>query len=702
MLRGAGVTRAAAWVLALVAVLLGAGAPAAGAAEGVPSRAAYLAKHLRENPVYVTDQVPRSVPRSTAPRYAKIAHRTGVPTYVVLLPDYLADERGMLAAVHDRLGRKGLYVLLDESGVRAAQGYGVHLPVGAAWTATVYGVPYDAGTAASFDYFVDVLTSGHAAKTAARQRQAHAHDNPGRQWTSETDRRNQAVLTGFLMSGVALSVLLVGRYVLARRRGRAVEAAVAQLPGGAKPAQKVRADARQAALRSQRRVRRAVWAGAAVSVVALGVTAQLTFSATQSGPVVDPTHADMTARPDRVARGLAHDPLYVDPESPAVLTGKQADALRTRVEGMKLPVRVVVMPKPYESPSAGDTTLFAQRIHARTGVDAVYVLVDPTDGDIEVKDEGSPLDADRFLLPQSVARGKDVLNAADDVAARLENLLTDLAKAPTGGSGGFPEVYEKPEDPHRINALPSLWAVGDFWGGLLLLGPIAAFLAWLLVVTATRIACGPMRGRETPGRARAVVRRAGHGRADDDSAPSRPSTRWLRRAARTELDGLTSQFAARESELKEGVRTRVWECLDAATLYADLDGDRRLDADADAERLACVLVLLRLGAAALHAGSAHAADRYCGVNPLHGPAAHTRKLALPGTARPMPLPVCGSCRNLSAKPHAAARLDGAVLQLPATGKGAAVRYDQGAGPLAAAGGGTDRLVNDVREILGVH
>jgi hypothetical protein len=701
MLRGAGVRGAAAWVLAVGAVLLGAGAPAAGAAEGMPSRAAYLAEHLRENPVYVTDQVPRSIPRSTAPRYAKIAHRTGVPTYVVLLPDYLAEERGMLAAVHDRLGRKGLYVLLDESGVQAAQGYGVHLPVGAAWTATVYGVPYDAGTAASFDYFVDVLTSGHAARTAAQQRRAHAHDDPGRRWTSETDRRNQAVLTGFLMSGVALSVLLAGRYVLARRRGRDVEAALARLPRGAKPTQKVRADARHAALQGQRRVRRAVRASAAVSVVALGVAAQLTFSATRSGPVIDPTHADMTARPDRVAHGLAHDPLYVDPESPPVLTGRQADALRKRVEGMKLPVRVVVMPKPYESPSAGDTTLFAQRIHARTGVDAVYVMVDPTDGDIEIKDEGSPLDADRFALPQSVAHGKDVLNAADDVSARLDTLLTDLAKAPTGGRGGFPQVYEKPENPHQPNALPSLWAVGDFWGGLLLLGPIAAFLVWLLVVSVTRIACGPMRGREAPETARTAARRAGHGSVDD-SAPPRPSTRWLRRAARTELDGLTSQFAARESELKEGVRTRVWECLDAATLYADLDGDRRLDADADAERLACVLVLLRLGAAALHTGSGHAADRYCGVNPLHGPAPHTRKPALPGAARPTPLPVCGSCRNLSAKPHAAARLDEAVLHLPATGKGTAVRYDQGAGPLAAAGGETDRLVNDVREILGVH
>jgi hypothetical protein len=680
------------WVSALAALLLGVAAPAAGAAEGVPSRAAYLAAHLRENPVYVTDQIPREIPRSTAPQFARTAHRTGVRTYVIVLPSSFSGDTGMLAAVHDRLGEDGLYVLLDETGVEAAQGFGIRLPVDDALTASIYAVPYDAGPAAGFDYFVDVLTSHDAARLAEQARREHADDHTETRWTSQTDRENQAVLTGFLMAGVGLSILLVGRYLLARRRGRVVEAA----SGTSKRA---RADALQRALDGQRRARWLVRGAALVSVVAIGVAAQLTFGDARSEPGAEPTHADMTARADRVAHGLAQDPLYIDPESPAVLTAADADALRTRVRKTKLPVRVVVMPESYEGPSAGNTTVFAQKLYERTGVSAVYVLVDPTNGHVEIKDEGSPLNAERFGVPASVAEGADTLSAGDDLPDRLDTLLTDLSEAPTGGRGGFPEIYSPPEDPRHSDALPSLFS-GDFWGGALLLGPIVALLAWLVVGTFTRIAFGPMRGRKATTTARAGSSR--HGQREDDGAPTRPSARWLRRTARTELDGLTTEFARHEGELKDEARTRVWECLDAATLFADLDGDQRLDADADAERLTCVVVLLRLGAAALHTGSAHAADRYCGVNPLHGPAHHTRKLALPGDAGPRPLPVCGSCRNLSAKVQAKDAVARSVLRLPVPGKGSVLRYDRGDGPLSGAGGDTCRLVNDVRETLGVH
>ncbi len=81
-----------------------AGAPAA---NRPPAQAAYLADRLRENPVHVSDQLPREVPRSMAPDFARLAERTGVPTYVLVLPHQGGSDEDLLGAVHDRLGRDG-------------------------------------------------------------------------------------------------------------------------------------------------------------------------------------------------------------------------------------------------------------------------------------------------------------------------------------------------------------------------------------------------------------------------------------------------------------------------------------------------------------------------------------------------------------------------------------------------------------------
>lgn len=99
------------------------------AAEATPvTQAAYLADRLRENPVHVTDQLPREIPRSTAPDFARLAKKTGVPTYVLVLPTQSGtDGRQLLGAVHDRLNRDGLYVLVDDSAVAEATAYGVRV-----------------------------------------------------------------------------------------------------------------------------------------------------------------------------------------------------------------------------------------------------------------------------------------------------------------------------------------------------------------------------------------------------------------------------------------------------------------------------------------------------------------------------------------------------------------------------------------------
>lgn len=669
-----GMRRATVWVLAAVAVLLGVGAPGAAAAEGVPDRAAYLAEQLRADPVYVTDQIPRAIPRSTAPQYAKIAERTGVPTYVIVLPQALSGGDAMLDAVHGRLGEDGLYVSLDKYGVDAAQAYGVQLPVDDALDAAFGGLTD--GTEVAFGRFVDALTPSTADDVAGLDTD---------EWATRGARDEHSVVTGFGMSVLPLTVLFLGRYVLIRRRGRAVKAAGAT--------KKARAAAMKEAGQRQTTARRVLWGVAAACVVAVGVTAQLTYTATRYGPAVDPTRADMTSRAGRVGAGLAHDVLYVDPESPAVLTDADGERLRTHVASLDLPVRIVVAPLLYDGASGGRTELFAQKVRERTTVDAVYLMADPVQGDIEVMDEGSPLDSSRYLLSPAVADGTQERGLGE----RLDAALDDLETAPTSHLGGFPDIWAPPGDPKETGELPALMS-GEFWGGLLMLGPLVAFALWCVVAGFTRVCFGrayPSGGKPAVGARRPPARKTG--RQDDDAASPRPSGRRLRQAARAELDELDEKFGRREAELPEPARSRVRDLLDAARRYADLDGDRQVDADADAERLACVLVLLRLGAAALDAGKAEVADRYCAVNPLHGPAAHVRNLALPGDAEPAGLPVCDACRGVAVQATDKGDLKQAVLYLPVPGKGSTLRYDRGVGPLAVAGGDTGRLLREVAD-----
>src|SRR3954468_14696593 len=72
-------------VLAAVAavVLVGAGPAAADGTDPQP-QSVRLAAALRSDPVYVTDQLPRGVPRSTKTQFTALARRTGVPTYVMV------------------------------------------------------------------------------------------------------------------------------------------------------------------------------------------------------------------------------------------------------------------------------------------------------------------------------------------------------------------------------------------------------------------------------------------------------------------------------------------------------------------------------------------------------------------------------------------------------------------------------------------
>ncbi|MFF7795337.1 hypothetical protein [Streptomyces sp. NPDC007991] len=641
------------------------------AADSAPAttQAAYLADRLRENPVYVTDQLPREVPRSTAPDFERLAKKTGVPTYVLVLPFQISvDERQLLGAVHDRLGRDGLYVLVDDSDVTAATAYGVRAPADAASTVALYELPSDAGPLRSFERFVDVVALGEekAVARAEAARATYGDDEAAEMYIGPSDRKNQSFLTGILLTGVPLLILLTAGYAGRRRRRSGAE----------------------------RRVPRWVAPGAAVlTATAVVLTAPAVFDQTRSSAAPAPTPADLSARVERVAAGLRQDPVYADPESPRVLGARQLERLHERIRDFRRseaggPVFVSVVPQTPESESAGDAMLFAAAVHAKVGEDGLYVIADPDDGTIDFYNHGLRRDTNRLSvdLPDSVTFGDSRADEADDhlLGERLDQLMTFLGKAPrTERPGSEPAPAAAPRAADE-KTLPPLFAT-DFWPGLF----VGAFLALLLsgvVAGVTWIVTG-LRRRRSPEPEPAGLLPV--------TSPTEPSASYLRRTAHAELSALTREFTTPDGN------PRAWDRLDAAMLLLDGDPDRARKTETDPATLVAVVVLARAGRAAL---TGDTDDLFCGVNPLHGPAVsrHHVRVSAQGNRRRL-LPVCEPCRDTAiAQPGG---IPGRLLTLPGTASGDGGRppyYDATDGPLSAVPGGIARLIDKVRETAGVH
>ncbi|MCB5909795.1 hypothetical protein LIU39_20875 [Streptomyces sp. SF28] len=693
-----------------------ASAAAAPAGDAPPGRTAYVAGQLRKNPVYISDQLPRDVPRSTAPEFATQAKRLGVPVYVMVLPDTAlsADGAGFIAGVHDRLGRAGLYVVVSGPGMPQVQTYGVDLP-GAqdAARATLYGLSYDATPRESFHYFVDVLASGkaHERYTAARAEYGgDAPSDPPKLHIDVTDRRNQSFVSGIAITGIPLSALLLVWYVRRRRRLRHTHAATDRIPaarngqGPAAPGVTLRKPATAATDGSPGRGpapvtkpdpgRPAGWARAwtaGLLLAALALSGALAFTASQvfnertSGDGSHPTAADLRARTDRVAAGLRRDPLYTDPESEPALSTTERARLREQLAALHVPVLIAAVPSLSDDESGGSAELFAKSLHDRLRRNAVIVLADPLSGSIDVANYGTPVSSP-YLNDRP---GYLSFPPSEDhaIGSRLDKLLTYVAKSPPAKAGSMPYAPEPADDPVKEKALPGLFAT-DFGPGLLI-GALLAVAVLGLVAT----------GRAAGG---ALIRRIG--RRDDSAtapgtpkppeAPAEPSTAWLRRTARQEVDTLTTALNT-ASGLPERSRHQAWECLDAAALLIDGDSDGRIDADAPPASLACAIALALAGRAAV-AGPA-APQQLCHRNPLHGVAHGTRRIRPQGSGRARPLPVCAACLVVP----------GTVLRLGATpdaGRADRVPYPALPGPLAtlAEGAGIDQLTHDVREYFGVH
>ncbi|CAL9494468.1 hypothetical protein [Streptomyces sp. enrichment culture] len=683
-----------------------AAAPAHAADPAATSRplaqAAYLADRLRDNPVHVTDQLPREIPRSMAPGFARLAERTGVPTYVLVLPGQSGSGDDLLGAVHDQLGRDGLFVLLDASGVTEAAAYGVRAPAEAALTTTVFELPYDAGPLRSFELFGDVVAQGpdraEARADAARERFRNGHEPEGL-YIGPSDRQNQSFVTGIALTGVPLSILLLARCVRwARRR---FPRATPLRPKAVRP-----------------KWRRLLVPGLALAAAAaIAVTAPLVFDQTKRGPAPLPTSGDMTARVERVAAGLARDPVYVDPESPQFLDATQLSRLHDRIERFGRsegggPVYVTVVPHLSEDESAGDGELFAAAVRAKLSkvdgigeADGVYVVADPLTGYIDVYNHGLRLQSLplNFDLPESIAYGDDRADEADDhlLGERLDALMTYLDKAPrTEEPTTFGDPAHAP-DPKTENSLPPLFAT-DFWPGLFV-GVVAALLLVGLVAGVLGIVSAVLRRRRPaplPTEALPLL------------SPTEPSEEYLRRTAHTELQAAAQAFATaaepddgqRIGTAEGGLASRIAPArnrFDAAMLLVGGDvGSLRSPstASADPATLLAVIVLARAARSALD-GDPN--NRCCGVNPLHGPSAGRRhvRVSAEGHRRRM-LSLCPLCLDSAvATPR---ELRERMLTLPGP-EGTRVPYEEPEGSLLSVlSDGISRLVARVRETTHVH
>jgi hypothetical protein len=698
-------------LLALVlAVLALAGAGPAAHADGgsvVATQAERLAAELRRTPVYVSPDRPREYPRSLAPEIARIAHRTGVPTYVLALP---AGDRTLLARVHDRLGKDGLYVLIGGYGSIDAAAFGVAAPADEAARAALYATPTGAGPLDSFRTFADTVALGPAkaeARAAELDRQYQAHGRPDA-YIDSVDRQNQNLLLGMGVVLIPGLVLALGLY-LSRPRGPDARVSPGKKPTvslGKKQSVSLGkkstggAGKKKAAAKAPRRrgVLPATAAATVAALLAVVFAAPTVFPETVDGPDLHVTRADLDTRVGEATAALADSPVYQSSWAPDVLTGADRTAILHRMTALKQtgPVYLVITPSTSDDEVGGDAELLLARIHRGTGHDGVYVLLDPADGRIELATFGTGRDAaSRFMaLPTSV-RYPDYRRDGDlQVRPRLERTL-DAVAASRPDSGYDKETPETALPPLHDNRLPSLYT-SDFGPGLFLgflgLGVLLLVL-WPLIALARRLVRRARSGAAAPGLAAGLA--AGVPEPWHQSAE--PTARQLRNWAVTDVRALTDRLADTPQDAPD--RARAWDCLDAATL---LTGGERPHEDAEPGTLVAVVLLAGAGIAAL---DGHTGTVLCRLNPLHGgatggriPAKHADRAHLPRSAK-----LCLACLTALSGPQAASARTQRLLRLPATaGRGARTDWHQAGPILPAAADGVTALISRARESASVQ
>ncbi|GLW52488.1 hypothetical protein [Kitasatospora phosalacinea] len=706
------------------------GTPAPGRLPAEAPQSERLAAELRKDPVYISADLPRVVPRSLAPAFAAAAKRTGVPTYVLVLPD---ADRTTLAQVHDRLGADGLYVLVGDLGNITVSAFGVDLPAESAARIVNHTVPYDAGPLVQFDAFVDkvVQDAGRVEAELEEIYRDHGDETP-RQYISSTDRQNQNLLLGLAVV-VLPGLLLALGLRLSRRRGgdrpsvpapgRAVplteQSAVTLTKGTGKPkprptpkasAVKRPQPGRPAGAAAPAPLRVGVLAATLLATVAAAIgvvlAAPAVFPQTIDDPDLTVTRADLEARVTEAAAALTADGIYQDASAPNPLTTEQLAAVRQRMSELaaKTPVHLLFTSSNGDDESEGDGDTLLAQVRLRTGRDGVYVQVDPVNGYLELAEYGPAATDVERQFSRADLRYPDRSAESDDLKLpeRLNTVLDEVAAAqPTGRTGNSAEGSDLPE--LRSNKLPPLFS-SDFGPGLflgaLLLG-VLVLLGWAAIAAAQAV----LRAR----RAAAAAPPADPSAAPPVTGPrrlaARPTVRQLRSWAAEDARALAARLAAVEQDAPG--RARAWDCLDAAELLLGEDGGRT----ADPSDLAAAVALARAGTDAL---TGRPAPLLCRANPLHG-AADGGKAPFwfasvdlgPKSAR-----ICPDCRGAfrsSGADRSAAALaarrseaDERLLRVPDPDGGSSTVWHEAGQVLPAALDGLDALILRARESASVQ
>ncbi|GLU49576.1 hypothetical protein [Nocardiopsis ansamitocini] len=375
----------------------------------------------------------------------------------------------------------------------------------------------------------------------------------------------------------------------------------------------------------------------------------LSFVAVPAGAVEfspTPPYVHDTERVERIAAALREDPLFVDIDSAGGLSAAETARIRAALDDQPVPVYAVVVRSSPEDESGGDGDLFLHALHHVMDEDGVYLRIEvPWSRSAEYQG----FYTDLAVLGVSLS-SYDIKSAADgppyDVAG-IVAVLEEVRTAPEAPvRDELPRAVqrqEEREDEASANPTNPL-ATGDFWGGLLVIGPLvgallygAALLLAFLVRLGLRTAGISLRPPDPRDLDLPAVLRARR------RAPRRPSRRTLTALLHTELRALAK---AVETASPDTDRERIRTAYDFANLTATTPG-------ASPENLVGAIVVARNGRALTDPDCPPRLPGACMVNPLHGSAPpDSGKHPIPRLGRLAP--ICAHC--LARQGHLASRV----------------------------------------------